>query len=476
MRYLALAVDYDGTLATLGEVPDEAVAALERLKSSGRKVILVTGRTLDDLQRVFGRLDVFDHVVAENGGLLYRPALAEEQSLASPPPPELIAALKDRDVQPLARGRVLIGTSRPHQTAVLEAIQAVGLEYQIIFNKGAIMILPAGVNKHTGLLAALKELQLSARNVVGVGDAENDHAFLAATECAIAVANALPSIKRRADLVTRGSHSEGVIEVIDRLLEDDLAGVSSRTIHLGTEAERRKRVRLPAYGSGLLVAGSPKAGKSSLVLGLVEAIGAHGYQYCLIDPEGDHERLPRTINLGDAQQAPTIQEVRDALAEPAHNVCVSMLSVRAEERPLYFADLLRGMSMLQASTGRPHWLVVDEAHHVLPNASSTTEETLAWQTGGLVLVTIGPRRLAPAVQHLLTHVCAVGKDPNGSLAAAGELLGERAPRVTSRDLDTGQGIVWQRGQKQALLVDLVRSKTKRRRHRRKDAVSNAVLS
>ena len=48
----------------------------------------------------------------------------------------------------------------------------------MIFNKGAVMILPSGVNKATGLAAALEELGLSPHNVVGVGDAENDHAFL----------------------------------------------------------------------------------------------------------------------------------------------------------------------------------------------------------------------------------------------------------------------------------------------------------
>src|SRR5205809_176817 len=138
MRYLALAVDYDGTLATHGSVPDAAVAALERVKASGRKVILVTGRALPDLRRAFARLDVFDHIVAENGGLLYRPLTGEEEALHEPPPSDLIAALRSRNVEPLEPGRVLIATSEPHQTAVLEAIQNLGLEYQIVFNKGAV--------------------------------------------------------------------------------------------------------------------------------------------------------------------------------------------------------------------------------------------------------------------------------------------------------------------------------------------------
>ncbi|HEV2729789.1 MAG TPA: HAD hydrolase family protein, partial [Terriglobales bacterium] len=65
-------------------------------------------------------------------------------------------------------------------------------------------------NKASGLKAALDELSLSFHNVVGIGDAENDHAFLAVCECGVAVANALPALKDRADIVTAGDH--GVIE------------------------------------------------------------------------------------------------------------------------------------------------------------------------------------------------------------------------------------------------------------------------
>ena len=74
MRYLALACDYDGTLASEGRVASETVSVLERLLASGRKLILVTGRELGDLQSVFSRLDLFEWVVTENGALIYRPA------------------------------------------------------------------------------------------------------------------------------------------------------------------------------------------------------------------------------------------------------------------------------------------------------------------------------------------------------------------------------------------------------------------
>jgi HAD superfamily hydrolase (TIGR01484 family) len=222
MRYLALACDYDGTLATDGRVDARTLRALERARASGRRLLLVTGRQLDDLQSVFSRLDLFDRVVAENGALLYRPSTREETMLAEPPPEAFIAALRERGIDSLSVGRVIVATWQPHETAVLAAIRDLGLEWQVIFNKGAVMALPSGVNKATGLAAALEELGLSARNTVGIGDAENDQAFLSACGCAVAVANALPMLKERADWVTVGDHGAGVVELIEKLLADDL--------------------------------------------------------------------------------------------------------------------------------------------------------------------------------------------------------------------------------------------------------------
>ena len=86
MRYLALACDYDGTLAAHGVMDDATVDALRRVRASGRALVLVTGRRLAELVDFVPHLDVFDRVVAENGGVLYRPANGEQVALAEPPP------------------------------------------------------------------------------------------------------------------------------------------------------------------------------------------------------------------------------------------------------------------------------------------------------------------------------------------------------------------------------------------------------
>jgi len=228
MHYLALACDYDGTLAKDGVVSPQTIDALERVGASGRKLILITGRLLEDLQMAFPRLDLFTYVVAENGALLYNPADSTEKLLGEAQPRQFIQALQERGVTPLVTGRVIVASLHPHEKTIVDVIAKLGLELQVIFNKGAVMVLPTGVNKATGLIAALQELKLSAHNVVGIGDAENDLSFLSLCECSVAVANAIPLLKEQADYTTKAENGDGVIELIEQLLADDLKTLDQR--------------------------------------------------------------------------------------------------------------------------------------------------------------------------------------------------------------------------------------------------------
>ena len=229
MRFETLATDFDGTFADNGVVEPSTLVAMQRLRASGRHAVMVTGRQIEDLHSVFSRTDLFDVIVAENGGVLYTPATKQFQSLHAPPPAKLVEQLQARRVLPLAVGHVIVATTVPNETIVLTAIRDLGLELKIVFNKGAVMIVPTGVNKVTGLAAALKLIEGSLEKTVGIGDAENDHAFLEACGCAVAVANALPSLKEHADFVTSNSAGRGVSELIEMLLKTDLKEVPLRT-------------------------------------------------------------------------------------------------------------------------------------------------------------------------------------------------------------------------------------------------------
>ena len=470
MRYLALATDYDGTLATDGVVSAGAVAALERVVASGRKLILVTGRQLDDLGRTFPRLDLFHRVVAENGALLYNPATRDEKPLGEPPPAEFVEALRARGVQPLAIGRSIVATWEPNQTVVLETIRALGLELQVIFNKGAVMVLPAGVNKGSGLYAALSELDLSPHNAVGIGDAENDHTFLNLCECSVAVANALPMLKERADLVTTGAHGDGLAELVARLIADDLRGVPVRQSLILGSRDDESEVPLAPYGMRVLVAGPSGSGKSTLAAGLMEQLSERAYQMCILDPEGDYTSLDDVITVGDSQRAPTADEALQALDNPDQDVAINLLGVPLEDRPARCAELLAALVPLDARTGRPHWLILDEAHHLLPAGEEHESRALARQFPALLLITVHPDRLAAPMLGLVDVVLAVGEAPMRTLADFARTVGlaEPAAPAAAVTLQPREALAWfpRTGDPPFRLRAAV-SRAERNRHQRK---------
>jgi hydroxymethylpyrimidine pyrophosphatase-like HAD family hydrolase len=185
------------------------------------RTFLVTGRELSDFGPMQPFLASFDTIVAENGALLFDPRTG---MLGAPPPEAFVAELEHRGVSPLAVGRSIVATWEPHHATVIEVIKEFGLELQVIFNKGAVMISPTGIKKASGLQAALKIFGVPSSAVIGVGDAENDHAFLEVCGLPVAVANALPALKEKAAFVTRHSAGAGVTELIDSALKGELDG------------------------------------------------------------------------------------------------------------------------------------------------------------------------------------------------------------------------------------------------------------
>jgi HAD superfamily hydrolase (TIGR01484 family) len=415
--FLALATDYDGTIAHHGVVDAATLEAMEAFKASGRRLILVTGRDLPDLLRVFPQVRIFDRIVAENGALIYEPATEQERCVAPPPPPEFVEALKARNVSPLAVGRSIVATWEPNETTVLEVIRDLGLELQIIFNKGAVMVLPAGVNKAFGLAAALQELDLSAPNVVGVGDAENDHAFLQACGCAAAVANALPAVSNEADVRLTRDHGAGVAELMEMILREDGDIVSPQRhgLLVGTDRAGRE-VHLQPHRGSVLIAGTSGIGKSTLATALTERMVEKTLEFCVFDPEGDYHQLENAVSVGDAKTAANEDEALALLRTHSANVVISTQALSPAERPQFFAKLLPQLSALRASTGRPHWVIVDEAHHVLGAARDNIAQVLPEKMLATIMITVHPEALAIEALNAARYVLTLGEGAGQTLA------------------------------------------------------------
>jgi HAD superfamily hydrolase (TIGR01484 family) len=471
-RYLALCCDFDGTIAHDGLVSDEMVEALERVAASGRRLVLVTGRELDDLRRVFPRLDAFDRVVAENGAVLFTPATSEEQVLCDAPPAALVQELQRRRVEPLSVGRAIVATWEPHDTTVLEALRELGLELSVVFNKGAVMVLPSGVNKASGLDAALKSLELSRHNAIGVGDAENDHALLARCQVAVAVANALPSLQEAADIVTRGSRDAGVRELIAELLADDLAsrkGLSARhAITLGHGSDVAPLAFNP-LSTSLLVTGRSGSGKSTAAKAVLEQLADKDYSFCVVDPEGDYLDAPHAVVVGTQRNPLALDEVAQALATGS-NIVFNLLGVPLEQRPGFFAAMVPLIEQRRLRTGQPHALVIDEAHHMLGRDLPSAIGALAARLDRLVMVTVHPEALSRPLLQRINGLIVVGDEAERPVQAFAAATGRRLLPPDRAALEPGQAFVWLEATAPALhRLRLQPTRSHQRRHNRKYA-------
>jgi hydroxymethylpyrimidine pyrophosphatase-like HAD family hydrolase len=476
LRYLALATDFDGTLASDGRVSEQAASALERLRVSGRRVILVTGRRLDELLKVCSCTGLFELVVAENGAIVYDPASRQQTQLANPPSERFVQRLRSRGVDPLEIGQVLVATHAPHRATVQDVIWELGLEVQVIGNRNTVMVLPAGINKATGLDYALRELGLSRHEVVGIGDAENDHSFLQRCECAVAVANAAQSTKEVAAIVTAAEDGSGVVELIDELIADDLRRMNGMLpqhwIVLGTRSDGGA-VQLPPYGHNMLVAGPSGCGKSTLTAGIIERLIEKDYQVCVVDPEGDYGTLRDVVALGNQWRAPSVNEVLSILEDPKINLSVNLLGIPLDDRPGFFAQLIPNLQAMRARTGRPHWLILDEAHHMLPDTWGHTASVLPMRLQETLLVTVHPEHVAPAILAPIDVVVAIGHSPERTLAQFAQATDQALTWPEDLSYQPDRVVAWFiRDGQPPFAMRAQRTRAERIRHHRKYAEGN----
>ena len=220
----------------------------------------------------------------------------------------------------------------------------------------------------------------------------------------------------------------------------------------------------------LLLAGTSGSGKSTLATGLLERLGEQGYQLCVIDPEGDYESFPQAIVLGTARDGPSLTEILTALANPNNHVVVNLVGLPIQDRPAFFLGLLPKLQELRAKTGRPHWVLVDETHHLLPTDGNPTALALAKELAGMVYVTVHPDQVESAILERVNMVFALGKSPDKTIQTYCSAIRQLAPAIPDSDLEAGRAVMWNRtSQESPFLLEIAPSTTERRRHRRKYA-------
>jgi len=441
MYFLGLAADFDGTIATDGKVEPATRDALAALQRSGRRLILVTGRELGDLAATFPDYGMFDRLVLENGAVLHDPASGQTRVLAPPPDPDLVQHLRGLGVERLSVGQAIIAAWEPDQGKVLDAIRQSGLELQITFNKGALMVLPTGINKASGLRAAARDLNLSPSALVGVGDAENDHSFLAICGCSVAVANAVPSIKAEADLVLGQDHGAGVRFLAEALnkLDGDLLPAGRHDLAIGT-ARSGKRISMPVHQGNVLVVGPSQIGKSTFATMLIEQMLTHDCGLAVLDPEGDYHTISGTSVLDASNPAVNVADFELLLAAGLNPVVV-MRGMKHEVRRHFMLDAMAAASARREQMGAPAFVIIDEAHQgfAVSNGVEFGEQPC------VIFITVSPRLLSADVLASVGTVCALGASAEFMVRDFCSLAGLEAPAMNGASVpEPGEMLVWRR--------------------------------
>src|SRR3954454_22331871 len=225
LQYAAIATDGDRTLLKAGRMENEVVAALKRYRDAGGRLFLVTGETVEELDE-FPHIDLFDRVICENGPVIYHPATGEEKVLCPGPPRVVQEALSKACGKKINFGHVLISTKSGEEKHIREVVTGLKLDWNVIRNRKDLLVLPKGIDKVSGLAHVLEDFGLKPSQVAAIGDAENDAVMLDFCGLGVAVADAVPGLKKHAKLITKSGAGRGVIELVDRLLADDLPNVA----------------------------------------------------------------------------------------------------------------------------------------------------------------------------------------------------------------------------------------------------------
>jgi len=401
MRYVALAAGFDGTLARDGRCDERCIEALRALAATGRKLILVTGRELRELLEIFPESRLFDYVVAENGAVMHRPATRESEILAQAPPEILLQELHRRHVTPLTVGSSIVRTVQANEAEVSAALRKLQLDFQLVTNPGALMMLPAGVNKASGVWAALRELGVSRHNLVAIGDGENDLALFEFAEHAVAVQNADALVKRVANRTTQGAYCDGFLELARALIATDLAdAVPRHKVSVGVR-EDGKAVEITPCHDSVLVHGPDGSGKAALCNRLLEQFLASSYQCCVIGAEVGGLRVPGEVaTFGDAYEVPRLTDILSALDQPTASVAINLAALAVETRPVFTDALLVQLQALHDRLGRPHVVLINPAHSFLTDGAIASSARLAEVT--MIYSTAEPERLPAQILDSVT--------------------------------------------------------------------------
>ncbi len=208
----------------------------------GLRVILVSGREYPTLASIARRIRVVDAVVAENGALVDSPFVGRPKRYGRATGTRVRERFAITNLHGIEVGEVVV--SVPLRSAREAGRRVAGLAVTLVRNADRVMIVPRGVDKATGVRAAMRGLRLGAASFAAIGDGDNDLPLLRAAALAGAVHNARPGVRAESDYICKASVGAGVREFVRGPLSDQIAA-RGRAGRSRSATQRAARTGIP---------------------------------------------------------------------------------------------------------------------------------------------------------------------------------------------------------------------------------------
>jgi hypothetical protein len=224
------------------------------------------------------------------------------------------------------------------------------------------------------------------------------------------------------------------------------------------------------YNNTILIAGQSGSGKSGITKSLLERLRDHHYQYCIVDPEGDYEGHEGAVTTGSSSHGPTIDEVLQLLQSPATDVVVNLVGTPLADRPPFFQSLLPRLQEMRGRVGRPHWIIADETHHLLPASWDPGLSALPQQIDRMIFVTVHPDQVMAAALCAVSTLIVVGSEPAKVIEQFCRATHLTPPGEIPSSSETGEVVCWHvRRDSKPFVVKVIPGRAEHRRHVRKYA-------
>ena len=217
----AVVCDIDGTITDARKLIQVAgIEALRMVQERGTMVMIASGNVLPMVFGLSSYIGTKGPIIAENGGIVYyQERTFQLQSNQLP-----VKAFDHlRTLMPEAE-RLFTDKWRVTEVALrrsldLERIRRIleGWDLEIEATGFAIHLMSKGHSKLAGVEKASELVGIPMEEIAAIGDSDNDSKMLAGCGIGIAVGNASPKAKAVADFVTKGTHSNGVVEGLRHL-------------------------------------------------------------------------------------------------------------------------------------------------------------------------------------------------------------------------------------------------------------------